>query len=140
MSGMPLCPTGIIKGAIHHVLKRTCFLARFHKIGGHANGNHVEDMMMNSLNAKQELRLIVDTIQLCDLDNKTILTEECIHNKSPLKVMMDDLLCSKSNYYKKRQDALLEFADRYANKGRDLHVYKKSAELAFCNGLTPKKS
>lgn len=110
------------------------------KIGGHANGNHVEDMMMNSLNAKQELRLIVDTIQLCDLDNKTILTEECIHHKSPLKVMMDDLLCSKSNYYKKRQDALLEFADRYANKGRDLHIYKKSAELAFCNGLTPKKS
>ena len=31
MSGMPLCPTGIIKGAIHHVLKRTCFLARFQK-------------------------------------------------------------------------------------------------------------
>lgn len=32
MSGMPLCPTGIIKGAIHHVLKRTCFLARFQKL------------------------------------------------------------------------------------------------------------
>ena len=34
MSGMPLCPTGIIKGAIHHVLKRTCFLARFQKKKG----------------------------------------------------------------------------------------------------------
>lgn len=92
--------------------------------GSHgSHGNSSESQAIRAAQASKALDEIWQAMNNCERFQRAILLREYKQGKTPLAVAQS-IQYQPTQYYKKRQDALVAFADFYdAITGQDLHVY-----------------
>lgn len=102
-----------------------------------SHNNYTEMMVINGLNAEAEVRAIHATIQHLPETSKQVLVGMFVDHHQWFQVS-NKLFQSKSTLYRRRRQAMLEFADAFdywqrvyhCEPIRDLHKYKKQRNEA----------
>lgn len=96
--------------------------------------NGIEDAIVSEMAEKHVesackiVRSVAMAITKCSVHSQRILIGRFILHQSDVHIYNDVLNCDRSEYYRKRQAALNEFADAFQAQRTyyDLHVYEKN--------------
>lgn len=88
------------------------------------NVNSTENAIVNSIDAKRELKIINATIDECSPEYAQLLKFAYIYQLNPVKASMK-MAMSTRTYQRHLTKARIEFAIKYAAKNRNLIEYRK---------------
>lgn len=92
--------------------------------GVHAlNGNAIERQMINGVDARRELALIVECLEQCKPQHQKIIELRYFHDYSTTRAIIESGF-GRTQFFNQLNAGMLEFARIYAKHGRDLQIEK----------------
>lgn len=108
--------------------------ARADPTGVHkSNGNAVERQMINGVDARRELALIVECLQQLKPKRREIIELRYFHDYSTTRAIIESGF-SRSRFFEYLNAGMLEFARIYARYGRDLQIRQATVKGGELNG------